>query len=58
MSRPEKNKKLSALSRKLGVAVRRLQYVGLDRDVSPLARKVLINQIKRSTQRAGVRANG
>jgi hypothetical protein len=53
MARPVKNKKMSALGRKLRVGVRKLKRIGLDREVSPLVRKMLINQIKRR-----VRANG
>jgi hypothetical protein len=57
MARPPKDKKINALSKKLGVQIRKLRHFGLDRDVSPLVRKMLINQIKRSLERR-VRANG
>lgn len=39
--------KLRALAKKLGVRARELKAQGLDRDVSPLVRKILIGQLKR-----------
>lgn len=41
------DRKLRILARRLGVRARELKAKGLDRDVSPLVRKILVGQIKR-----------
>lgn len=41
---------LKALAKQLGVKKKRLRQFGLARDVTPLARNILIGQLKRATK--------